>query len=63
MNIDKAIEILSQWDKGAGPLYLPEGYEAIKLGIEALREVKITRSLSVRFVVPLLSQALDIERQ
>ena len=36
MKLEKAIEILSQHQKGTDPLYLPDLPEAEKLGIEAL---------------------------
>ena len=44
MTLDKAIEILSQWDKGTDPLYLPDLPDALKLGIEALKRVKHLRN-------------------
>lgn len=38
MEIQKAIEILTQHQKGTDPLYLPDLPDAEKLGIEALKE-------------------------
>ena len=43
MKLDKAIEILSQWDKGTDPLYLPDLPDAVKLGIEALGYIQRSR--------------------
>lgn len=40
MKITKAIEILTQHQKGTDPLYLPDLPEAEKLGIEAMKRVK-----------------------
>jgi len=37
MNLNKAIEILTQHQKGTDPIYLPDLPDAEKLGIEALK--------------------------
>jgi len=37
MKLEKAIEILTQHQKGTDPLYLPDLPDAEKLGLEALR--------------------------
>ena len=37
MKLDKAIETLTQHQKGTDPIYLPDLPEAEKLGIEALK--------------------------
>lgn len=37
MTIEKAIEILTQYQRGTDPLYLPDLPDAQKLGIEALK--------------------------
>jgi len=39
MKLEKAIEILTQHQKGTDPLYLPDLPDAEKLGIEALKRV------------------------
>ena len=43
MKIEEAIEILSQHQKGTDPIYLPDLPDAEKLGIEALKRVKVAR--------------------
>lgn len=37
MKLEEAIKILSQWEKGTDPLYLPTLPDALSLGIVALK--------------------------
>jgi len=46
MRLEKAIEILTQHQKGTDPLYLPELPKAEKLGIEALKRIRNRRPLN-----------------
>ncbi|MBA7572675.1 hypothetical protein ES708_14459 [subsurface metagenome] len=41
MTIEEAIEILTQHQKGTDPIYLPDLPDAEKLGIEALKRIKV----------------------
>ena len=45
MTLDKAIEILTQHQKGTDPIYLPDLPDAEMLGIEALAFIKQHRSV------------------
>jgi len=54
MNIDKGIKILTHLERRLAPVMLADGTDAIKLGIEALREVKRLRSYKAFHVVRLL---------
>jgi len=45
MTLDKAIEILTQHQKGTDPIYLPDLPDAEMLGIEALRRFKYWRPI------------------
>ena len=44
MKLEKAIEILTQHQKGTDPLYLRDLPDAEKLGIEALKRLRDYRS-------------------
>jgi len=47
MTLEKAIEIISQHQKGTDPLYLPDLPVAEKLSLEALKRQKEDRFLNV----------------
>ncbi len=49
MQIDQAIEVLTIWKKGNCPPPLADEFNALNLGIEALKQVKSEREQRVGF--------------
>lgn len=54
MTLDKTCEILTQLERTLAPTMTADGTDAIKLGIEAARELRRQRGIYGPYCVPLL---------